>query len=481
MEIERGGLSYTVDTLDGVCRATAVVRSCSGWSERTSLRIVRQVAQSGANRRACDRRSAPAHRRDSRHCLVSPDTPQLLATRRVDISSTEIRQRVREGKVDSRFRARCRRRVHRGGRAVPIEDCMLKRVISAVIGTRHERERKNDSADRRRDQRAIRAAADASPTRSCAARPRSSAGSFASDRRARGDASPTLEGAEAHRDRSRRARARSTASWAAPTAAAASKASCATRSPKCSTRSCPKRSPRCAKRRAACSGRRSMVTGQRACRGTWCRTTCSSWAASSCTSASIAEMATGEGKTLVATLPLYLNALPGKGAHLVTVNSYLARRDSQWMGHVYTYLGLTVGCLDDTEPGTPERRAAYSRDITYGTNNEFGFDYLRDNMVRVARPARAAAARRTRSSTKWTRCSSTKRERRSSSPGPVGNENDGDVLRAQRRGRAARAPADGAREHARRRGGARRSRRATRRPPRSVCTRRSSAARRTGA
>jgi preprotein translocase subunit SecA len=95
----------------------------------------------------------------------------------------------------------------------------------------------------------------------------------------------------------------------------------------------------------------------------------------------IAEMATGEGKTLVATLPLYLNALPGKGAHLVTVNSYLARRDSQWMGHLYNYLGLTVGCLDDTEAGTPDRRAAYLADITYGTNNEFGFDYLRDNMV----------------------------------------------------------------------------------------------------
>src|SRR5688572_7948882 len=105
----------------------------------------------------------------------------------------------------------------------------------------------------------------------------------------------------------------------------------------------------------------------------------------------IAEMATGEGKTLVATLPLYLNALPGHGAHLVTVNSYLARRDSQWMGHLYSYLGLTVGCLDDTEPGTAQRRAAYLADITYGTNNEFGFDYLRDNMVvsldqRVQRP-----------------------------------------------------------------------------------------------
>ncbi len=105
----------------------------------------------------------------------------------------------------------------------------------------------------------------------------------------------------------------------------------------------------------------------------------------------IAEMATGEGKTLVATLPLYLNALPGRGAHLVTVNNYLARRDSQWMGHLYNYLGLTVGCLDDTEPGSWERKQIYANDITYGTNNEFGFDYLRDNMVttsdqRVQRP-----------------------------------------------------------------------------------------------
>jgi len=95
----------------------------------------------------------------------------------------------------------------------------------------------------------------------------------------------------------------------------------------------------------------------------------------------IAEMATGEGKTLVATLPLYLNALTGRGVHLVTVNNYLARRDSQWMGHVLKYLGLTVACLDDTEPSSPDRRAAYLADITYGTNNEFGFDYLRDNMV----------------------------------------------------------------------------------------------------
>ncbi len=95
----------------------------------------------------------------------------------------------------------------------------------------------------------------------------------------------------------------------------------------------------------------------------------------------IAEMATGEGKTLVATLPLYLNALTGRGCHLVTVNNYLARRDSQWMGHLYKWLGLSVAVLDDTEPSSPERRAAYMADITYGTNNEFGFDYLRDNMV----------------------------------------------------------------------------------------------------
>jgi preprotein translocase subunit SecA len=95
----------------------------------------------------------------------------------------------------------------------------------------------------------------------------------------------------------------------------------------------------------------------------------------------IAEMATGEGKTLVATLPLYLNALVGQGVHLVTVNNYLARRDAQWMGHIFKFLGMTVGCLDDTEPQSPERHAAYRCDVTYGTNNEFGFDYLRDNMV----------------------------------------------------------------------------------------------------
>ena len=93
----------------------------------------------------------------------------------------------------------------------------------------------------------------------------------------------------------------------------------------------------------------------------------------------IAEMKTGEGKTLVATLPVYLNALAGNGVHVVTVNDYLAKRDSEWMGKLYTFLGLTVGVivhdLDDRE-----RNEAYAADVTYGTNNEFGFDYLRDNM-----------------------------------------------------------------------------------------------------
>src|ERR671924_2277939 len=98
----------------------------------------------------------------------------------------------------------------------------------------------------------------------------------------------------------------------------------------------------------------------------------------------IAEMATGEGKTLVATLPLYLNALTGRGAHLVTVNDYLARRDAEWMGQLYTFLGLTVGCIQhDQEPN--ERREQYACDITYGTNSEFGFDYLRDNGMATTR------------------------------------------------------------------------------------------------
>ncbi len=95
----------------------------------------------------------------------------------------------------------------------------------------------------------------------------------------------------------------------------------------------------------------------------------------------IAEMATGEGKTLVATLPVFLNALTGNGVHVVTVNDYLAKRDSEWMGTIYMFHGLSVDCIDKHQPGSPERRKAYLADVTFGTNNEFGFDYLRDNMA----------------------------------------------------------------------------------------------------
>jgi preprotein translocase subunit SecA len=113
----------------------------------------------------------------------------------------------------------------------------------------------------------------------------------------------------------------------------------------------------------------------------------------------IAEMATGEGKTLVATLPLYLNALSGRNCHCVTVNDFLARRDAEWMGHLYKFLGLTVGCIQQQMPPA-ERKVVYGCDITYGTASEFGFDYLRDNGMATA------------SWTKWTRFWWTKRARR---------------------------------------------------------------------
>ncbi len=101
-------------------------------------------------------------------------------------------------------------------------------------------------------------------------------------------------------------------------------------------------------------------------------------------SGKIAEMATGEGKTLVATLPLYLNALPGRGCHCVTVNDYLANRDSEWMGYLFKFLGLTVGCIQNSMP-LAQKKEMYQADITYGTASEFGFDYLRDNgMAMVA-------------------------------------------------------------------------------------------------
>ena len=95
----------------------------------------------------------------------------------------------------------------------------------------------------------------------------------------------------------------------------------------------------------------------------------------------IAEMATGEGKTLVGTLPVFLNALTGNGVHVVTVNDYLAKRDSEWMGPLYMFHGLSVDCIDKHQPNSESRRRAYQADITFGTNNEFGFDYLRDNMA----------------------------------------------------------------------------------------------------
>ena len=124
----------------------------------------------------------------------------------------------------------------------------------------------------------------------------------------------------------------------------------------------------------------------------------------------IAEMRTGEGKTLVATLPVYLNALAGQGVHVVTVNDYLAKRDAEWMGRIYKFLGMSVGIivhdLDDEE-----RRQSYACDITYGTNNEYGFDYLRDNMKFRSRIA-CSGATTSPSSTKSTPSWSTRRERR---------------------------------------------------------------------
>ena len=105
---------------------------------------------------------------------------------------------------------------------------------------------------------------------------------------------------------------------------------------------------------------------------------CSASGRNGTASGKISEMQTGEGKTLVATLPLYLNALTGGNVHLVTVNDYLAQRDSQWMGQIFRWLGLTVGCIQNTM-NPSQRREQYACDITYGTNSEFGFDYLRDN------------------------------------------------------------------------------------------------------
>ena len=116
----------------------------------------------------------------------------------------------------------------------------------------------------------------------------------------------------------------------------------------------------------------------------------------------IAEMKNGEGKTLVATLPVYLNALEGKGVHVVTVNDYLARRDAEWMGRVYKFLGLTVGIIVNDLDDARARGSFTPADITYGTNNEFGFDYLRDNMKFRHRKLRPAGPLTSPSSTKST-------------------------------------------------------------------------------
>ena len=124
----------------------------------------------------------------------------------------------------------------------------------------------------------------------------------------------------------------------------------------------------------------------------------------------IAEMKTGEGKTLVATLPLYLNALEGEGAHLVTVNDYLARRDAEWMRPIYEALGMTVGVIE-SQMDQDARKAAYQCDITYGTNSEFGFDYLRDNLAVDSR-TRCSGRTPSRSWTRSTRSWSTRRARR---------------------------------------------------------------------
>jgi len=119
----------------------------------------------------------------------------------------------------------------------------------------------------------------------------------------------------------------------------------------------------------------------------------------------IAEMRTGEGKTLTGVFPAYLNALAGHGVHVVTVNDYLAKRDSEWMGRVHRFLGLSVGVILGSEPDPPTRRKQYGADITYGTNNEFGFDYLRDNMAWQLEDCvqREHYSTTTPSSTRWTR------------------------------------------------------------------------------
>ena len=184
-----------------------------------------------------------------------------------------------------------------------------------------------------------------------------------------------------------------------------------------STRCCRRRSPPCARPARRLAGTTVQVTGREL---TWDMVHFDVQLIGGIVlhEGKIAEMATGEGKTLVATLPLYLNALAGRDVHLVTVNDYLAQRDAEWMGHVYKLLGMTVGCIHDTELDSRSGEGGVRCDITYGTNNEFGFDYLRDNMKTSPSSRWCSAATTTRSSTRWTRSSSTRRARRSSFPVP---------------------------------------------------------------
>ena len=290
---------------------------------------------------------------------------------------------------------------------------MFKRVINAVIGTRHERERKKIQpiVDEINEHYARLQNVSDEELRGQTAKFRE----IIRERtgRARG-ARRRAQGAEAHGERS--GRARSHRHRAERRRRPRRRRGRAAPGDRRGARRDPARGVRHGARRRAppASARRSWSPAA-SWRGTWCHYDVQLMGGIQLHLGKIAEMATGEGKTLVATLPLYLNALPGKGAHLVTVNSYLARRDSQWMGHLYNYLGLTVGCLDDTEPGSPERRAAYLRRHHVRHEQRVRLRLSARQHGRVARPARAARRTSTRSSTKWTRCSSTKRERRSSS------------------------------------------------------------------
>src|SRR5204863_286032 len=336
------------------------------------------MARAGANSEARPTSDPAETRRDRRPCCHSArgnDRSGYASGRRVVDRNTTASSR---GPVDTRVRAGVRCQIYRDGAAVPIEDSMIKGLISAVIGSRHDRERRkiqpivdeiNEEyarlqlvseeelrAQTEKLRGVIRERTNELETRVADLRERKRA---AADPAEREKIDAELSGPDGRGgvEGDLRREIAEVLDEILPEAFATVREVC---------------------RRLL--GSKVQVTGHEL---TWDMVPydVQLMGGIELHLGKIAEMATGEGKTLVATLPLYLNSLPGKGVHLVTVNSYLARRDSQWMGHVYNYLGLTVGCIDDTEPGTTERRNAYLCDITYGTNNEFGFDYLRDNMV----------------------------------------------------------------------------------------------------